>query len=166
MFRTIISPIFSNTRLCLQLVACWWPGWAGTQPCHQHANSSVYYTTSCKHSLVLLKMDEITARNTLSWSNLLINCYCCICLYIVNDAVLTTGVISHTAVRDHWNVGTSTRLQGFHIPEGSKNHSRSSEFLRFYFTKCSLLWLCNTTNNSIYCDTSHSRRNSSSAFRR
>ena len=33
---------------------------------HQHAVSSVHYTTSCKHSLVLLRMGEIIARNMLS----------------------------------------------------------------------------------------------------
>ena len=31
--------------------------------CLQAAASSVHYTTSCKHSLVLLKMGEIIARN-------------------------------------------------------------------------------------------------------
>ena len=30
---------------------------------HQQAASSVHYTTSCKHSLVLLRMGEIIARN-------------------------------------------------------------------------------------------------------
>ena len=35
-------------------------------PGHQQAASSVLYTTSCKHRLVLLKMDEIIARNMLS----------------------------------------------------------------------------------------------------
>jgi len=30
------------------------------------------------HSLVLLKMGEIIARNTLSWLELLINRYCCV----------------------------------------------------------------------------------------
>ena len=34
--------------------------------CHQQA-TSVLYTTSCKHSLVLLRMGEIFARNMLSW---------------------------------------------------------------------------------------------------
>jgi len=38
----------------------------------------VHYTTSCKHSLVLLRMGEIIARNMLSWLELLINRYCCI----------------------------------------------------------------------------------------
>ena len=43
MFRAKISPILRSARLCLQLV--------------------VHYTTSCKHSLVLLRMGEIIARN-------------------------------------------------------------------------------------------------------
>ena len=56
----------------------------------QQAASSVHYTTSCKHSLVLLRMGEIIARNMLSWFKLLIKLlllhlvgylYCCI-----NDA--------------------------------------------------------------------------------
>jgi len=34
--------------------------------CHQQAELSVLYTTSCKHSLVLLRMGEIIARNILS----------------------------------------------------------------------------------------------------
>ena len=42
-------------------------------PGHQQAASSVHYTTSCKHSLVLLKMGEIIARNMLSCLKLLIN---------------------------------------------------------------------------------------------
>ena len=73
MFRAIISPILRITRLCLQLVVqctddatCCWP--AG----HLQAASSVFYTTSCKHSLVILRMGEIIARNMLSWLKLLI----------------------------------------------------------------------------------------------
>ena len=45
---------------------------------YQQAASSVYYTTSCKHSLVILRMGEIIARNMLSSLELLINRYCCI----------------------------------------------------------------------------------------
>ena len=37
--------------------------------------SSVLYTTSCKHSLVLLRMDEIVARNMLSLLKLLIKLF-------------------------------------------------------------------------------------------
>jgi len=57
MFRAIISPILRSTRLCLQLVV---------QCTGDAAVSSVHYTTSCKHSLVLLRMGEIIARNMLS----------------------------------------------------------------------------------------------------
>jgi len=35
----------------------------------------MHYTTSCKHSLVLLKMGEIITRNMLSILELLINLY-------------------------------------------------------------------------------------------
>ena len=35
-------------------------------PVYQPATSSVHYTTSCKHSLVLLRIGEIIARNILS----------------------------------------------------------------------------------------------------
>jgi len=35
-------------------------------PSYWPATSFVHYTTSCKHSLVLLRMGEITARNMLS----------------------------------------------------------------------------------------------------
>jgi len=35
-------------------------------PAGKPASSSVHYTTSCKHSLMLLLMGEITARNMLS----------------------------------------------------------------------------------------------------
>jgi len=47
-------------------------------PCYRPATSWMHYTTSCKNSLVLLKMDEIIARNLLSWLELLINRYYCI----------------------------------------------------------------------------------------
>jgi len=56
-----------STRLCLQLNAT-----TMLPAGHQQAASSVHYTTSCKHSLVLLRMGEIIARNMLSWFKLLI----------------------------------------------------------------------------------------------
>jgi len=37
-----------------------------SHPGHQQTASSVLYTTSCKHSLVLLRMGEIIVRNMLS----------------------------------------------------------------------------------------------------
>jgi len=46
------------------------------------ATSWVHYNTSCKHSLVLLRMGEIIARNMSSWLELLINRYCCIWLVV------------------------------------------------------------------------------------
>jgi len=46
------------------------------------AASPVLYTTSCKHSLVLLRTGEIIAPNMLSSLKLLINCYCCILLVV------------------------------------------------------------------------------------
>ena len=63
-FREMISPILRSTRLCLQL-AVWCTGDAAC--CHQQAASPVHHTTSCKHSLVLLRMGNIFARNMLSW---------------------------------------------------------------------------------------------------
>jgi len=47
-------------------------------PGYRPETSWVHYTTSCKHSLVLLRMGEIIARNMSSWLELLINRYCCI----------------------------------------------------------------------------------------
>jgi len=38
----------------------------------------VHYTTGCKHSLGLLRMGEIIARNMSSWLELSVNRYCCI----------------------------------------------------------------------------------------
>jgi len=39
---------------------------------HQQAASSVHYTVSCKHNLVLLRIGKIIAWNMLSWLKLLI----------------------------------------------------------------------------------------------
>ena len=58
--------------------------------CCLQAASSVLYTTSCKHSLVLLRMGEIIFRNMLSWLKLLIKLsllHLVGCLfYYINDA--------------------------------------------------------------------------------
>jgi len=57
---------------------------------HQQAASSVLYTTSCKQSLVLLRMGEIIAQNMLTWMKLLIKwllLHLVVCLYYcINDA--------------------------------------------------------------------------------
>jgi hypothetical protein len=47
-------------------------------PGYRPATSWLHYTTSCKHSLLLLKMGVIITRNMLSWLELLLNRYCCI----------------------------------------------------------------------------------------
>jgi len=39
---------------------------------------ALYLPQAVTHSLVLLKMGGINARNSLSWLELLINRYCCI----------------------------------------------------------------------------------------
>ena len=59
---------------------------------HQQATSSVLYTTSCKHSPVLLRMSEIIARNMFSWLKclvklLLLHIVGCL-YYCINDARL------------------------------------------------------------------------------
>jgi len=60
-------------------------------PGYRLTTSWVHYTTSCKHSLVLLKMGEIIARNILSRLDLFINCYCCtyLVVYIVSGSLYT-----------------------------------------------------------------------------
>ena len=75
MFRAIVSPILRSTRLCFY--SLWY-----NAPAMLTAASSVHYTTSCKHSLVLLRMSETIARNMLSWLKLSINCHCCILLVV------------------------------------------------------------------------------------
>ena len=72
MFRAMTSPIFRSAP------GCGVPPHPGYQP----PTLWVHYTTSCKHSLVLLKMGEIIARNMLSRLDLLINRYCCIYLLV------------------------------------------------------------------------------------
>jgi len=76
--RTVFTACGVMYRQCCLLVTS-----------HQQAASSVFYTTSCKHSPVLRK-DEIIARNMLSWLKLLIKLllfHLVGCLYYcINDA--------------------------------------------------------------------------------
>jgi len=58
MFRAIVLPIFMSTRL--------WHKAPTMLPAGKPAASSVHYTTSCKHNLVLLKIGEIITGNMLS----------------------------------------------------------------------------------------------------
>jgi len=89
------------------------------------------YTTSCKHSLVLLKMGEIIARNLLSWLKLLIKLlllrlvgclYYCISdvrshkhqtefpYYIPTGRLKTVDKLFHAIHRDAWNFAFSERI--------------------------------------------------------
>ena len=73
-------------------------------PGHRQAASSVHYTTSCKHNLVLLRMGEVMARNMLSWLKLFIKLLLLHpvgCLYYcVSDARSHKYQIKHTL---SWN---------------------------------------------------------------
>ena len=51
-------------------------------PGYRSAAWSVHCTTSCRHSLVLLRMGVVVARNMLSWLELLIGRCCCIWLVV------------------------------------------------------------------------------------
>jgi len=53
-----------RTMAALLLLA---PMMLPAHPGYQPATSSLHYTTSCKHSLVLLRMGEIITWNMLSW---------------------------------------------------------------------------------------------------
>jgi len=70
MFRAIISSILSLALDCVY--SLWYKAPTMLPAGHQKAASSVHCTTSCKHSLVLMRMDDIIARNMLSWLKLLI----------------------------------------------------------------------------------------------
>jgi len=53
------------------------------------------------HSLVLLKMRGINARNVLSWLKLLINLYCCIQLMFISFMSNDAGQISNNYFYNH-----------------------------------------------------------------
>ena len=63
------------------------------------AASPVHYTTSCKHSLVLLRMSEIIARNTLSRLKLLIKL---LLLYLVDQLYYLQICSKHFRFLEHW----------------------------------------------------------------
>jgi hypothetical protein len=66
---------------------CWPVDWMLPHSVHRPAPSWVHYTTSCKHSLVFLRMGEIIAWNMLSWLELLMTLYCCIYLVVYIIAI-------------------------------------------------------------------------------
>ena len=89
-------------------------------PGHQQAASSVIYTSSCKHSLVLLRMGEIIARNMLSWLKLLIKLlllHLIGCLYYRNNLYLRIFWVSCLMILHLW-FGSDifiTSLYTFHV---------------------------------------------------
>ena len=74
-FRAVILPIYRSTRLCVTVCGIIHPRClpAGGR---QHRGCIIPQTVT--HSLVLLKMGKIIARNMLGWLELLISRYCCI----------------------------------------------------------------------------------------
>ena len=82
MFRAIILPILKSTRL-------WYN--APTMLPAGSIDGALY------HSLVLLRMGKIIARNMLSWLKLLKNCYCCIKLVVYASVSVMCG---HTNIKN------------------------------------------------------------------
>jgi hypothetical protein len=80
-------------------------------PGYRPAASSVHYTTSCKHNLVLLQMGEIIARNMLSSWELWINRYCCIQLGVC--------IIWDSCV--HWR-----HNDGYHMTDSRRQSNKTS----------------------------------------
>jgi hypothetical protein len=66
------AAFFSQTRAIINIQT------TGYQP----ATTWVHCTASCKHSLVLLRVEVIITQNMLSWLELIINHYCCIYLVV------------------------------------------------------------------------------------
>ena len=75
-FRAIILPIFRSTRLRVTACSITHPRCCRPVTGRQHRGCIIPQAVT--HSLVLLKMGKIIARNMLSWVELLIGRYCCI----------------------------------------------------------------------------------------
>ena len=93
----MFSPIFRSTRLCVTACCGIMHPWnfqsVAWKLCFQATGWKLRWciiAQAVTPSLVLLKMDEIIARNMLSWLELLICCYFCIYLVIyiiyINEA--------------------------------------------------------------------------------
>ena len=138
----------------------------------QQAASSAHYTTSCKHSLVLLRMGEIIARNMLSWLWLLIKLlllHLVACLYYcISDArshkhqskwlvmwyklqrayyYVTTFGSLHDVYRTHTHILHMTLCPFIHQQISSKTGGRIS--LRDYF-KAKLVQQIGGRHRSLY----------------
>ena len=94
---------------------------------HQQASSSVHYTTSCKHSLVFLRMDEIIGRNMLSWLKLLIK------LLLLHLVGCLYYYIFNTNFRQYPNIQNFTKIRPvgaelFHSGGRTDRHEANSCF--------------------------------------
>ena len=74
MFRAIILPIFRSIRLCVTACGIMHPRCCRQATGRQHRGCIIPQTVT--HSLLLLKMGKIIARNMLSWLESLISRYC------------------------------------------------------------------------------------------
>jgi len=75
-FRAIILPVFRSTRLCV--TACGIMHQRCCLPVAGRQHRGCIVPQAVTHSLVLLNMGKIIARNMSSWLGLSINRYCCI----------------------------------------------------------------------------------------
>ena len=80
MFRAIILPISRSARLCVTVCGIMHSPTMLPATGRQHREWIIPQAVT--HSLVLLEMGKIIARNMLSWLELLINRYCCIQLVV------------------------------------------------------------------------------------
>ena len=93
------------------------PGWGQDEvpphPGHQEAASSVHYTTSCKHSLVLLRMGKVIARNMLSWLKSLIKL---LLLHLVGSLYHYTGLSKKMdGIWNRYNLKSTGRIYTFGV---------------------------------------------------
>ena len=95
------------------------------------AASSVHYTASCKHSLVLLRMGEIIARNMLSWLKLLIKSLLLHpvgCLYYCINDVRTH---KHQTSKDSW---TEFWIKQIELAVQIQVHKTTNKWNQFLFS--------------------------------
>jgi len=129
-------------------------------PGHRQATSSVLYTTSCKHSLVLVWMGEIIGRNMLSWLKLLIKLLLlhpvgCLYYYIISlkhscfyiSIYLSIYIYSSSFETKKLHlVKTRIYIYILHIILTTKSHSFLTQINRLYFVKESEFVFCETGN--------------------
>ena len=109
----------------------------------QQAASSVLYTTSCKHSLVLLKMDEIIARNMLTCFKLLIK----LLLHLVGFYTIVSMMHGHTNIKCFF-------WFSLHEMRRRSDEKLSAEGWRLVIFR-TLRFVCQWHNNKTECRTSH-----------